>query len=169
MVRVIGAALVAGAGGWLGFGAAAGLGVRVRALEELAEGLNLMARELELDAPALEPLMDRLIPRSRGAALRLFSGCLEALEALEEEPFPLAWRRLVEGEALAGREGQACLYPLGDMLGRCGWEEQCRALRAAAGALARERERARAEGLRLGRVYQVLGLSGGALLVILLI
>ena len=36
-------------------------------------------------------------------------------------------------------------------------------------ALDRERERAEGEKLRMGRVYQALGLSGGAFLVILLL
>ena len=37
------------------------------------------------------------------------------------------------------------------------------------GALERERERAEGEKLRMGRVYQALGVSGGAFLVILLL
>ncbi len=169
MVRMIGAALVAVGSAWLGFGAAGELGARVRALEETEEGLSLMAQELELDAPPLEQLMQRLIPRSRGGARRLFEGCQKALEHLEEEPFSLAWQRLVEKEEVLGREGQACLYPLGEVLGRCGWEEQRRILEVTARRLEQAGARAREERGRMSRVYQALGLSGGALAAILLL
>ena len=169
MMRLVGAMLVAGAGGWMGFGAAAELGKRVRALEELEEGLRLMAQELELDAPGLEVLMERLVPRTRGAARRLFAGCRTALGRLEEEPFSLAWRRLTGEEGLLDGEGQACLAPLGEVLGRCGWEEQRRVLELAADRLHQAADRARERRLRLARVYQTLGLSGGALLAVLLL
>ena len=169
MVRLMGAILIAAGSAWLGFGAAGKLGARVRALEELAEGLDRMARELELDQPPLEQLLERLLPSSRGAARTLFAGCREALERLEEEPFARAWERLVESEPLLNKEGQACLLPLGQVLGRCGWEEEQRVLDCAARRLEQEAGRAREERLRMGRVYQVLGVSGGAFLVILLL
>lgn len=169
MIRLIGALLIGAGGAWLGFGAAGRLGARVRALEELAEGLGHMARELELDQPPLEQLLERLIPGSRGAARTLFTGCRGALDRLEEEPFARAWARLVEGEPLLSKEGQACLLPLGQVLGRCGWEEEQRALDAVARRLEEEAGRAREERRRMGRVYEVLGVSGGAFLVILLL
>ena len=169
MIRLMGALFIAAGSAWLGFGAAGRLGARSRALEELAEGLGRMARELELDQPPLEQLLERLLPGSRGAARTLFAGCRAALDHLEEEAFSQAWERLVESESLLNKEGQACLLPLGQVLGRCGWEEERRALDCAAQRLEQEAGRAREERLRMGRVYQVLGLSGGAFLVILLL
>lgn len=169
MIRLMGALFIAAGSAWLGFGAAGRLGARTRALEELAEGLSRMARELELDQPPLEQLLERLIPGSRGAARTLFTGCRGALDHLEEEPFARAWERLVESEPLLNKEGQACLLPLGQVLGRCGWEDERRALDCTARRLEQEAGRAREERLRMGRVYQVLGLSGGAFLVILLL
>ena len=70
---------------------------------------------------------------------------------------------------LLNKEGQACLLPLGQVLVRCGWEEERRTLDCTARRLEQEAGRAREERLRMGRVYQVLGLSGGAFLVILLL
>ena len=118
MIRLMGALFIAAGSAWLGFGAAGRLGARTRTLEELAEGLSRMARELELDQPPLEQLLERLIPGSRGAARTLFAGCRTALDHLEEEPFARAWERLVESEPLLNKEGQACLLPLGQVLGR---------------------------------------------------
>ena len=144
MVHLLGAVLVAAGCAWGGFRAADGLRCKVRALEEAAQGLALLEQELELDNPPLPQLLERIIPRSRGPARVLFQGCREALDHLEEET-------------------------LGDALGRCGGEEQ----RQAAEVLRRRLEelagRTDGERRRLGKVYQALGLSGGAFLVILLL
>ena len=78
-------------------------------------------------------------------------------------------RWLMAAGARVGDEGQACLLPLGQVLGRCGWEEEQRALDCAARRLEQEADRAREERRRMGRVYEALGLSGGAFLVILLL
>lgn len=169
MVRLLGATLVAAGCGWLGFGAAAALGSRVRALEDMADGLSLLEQELELDGPPLPVLMDRLIPRSRGPARALFRDCRLALERLEEEKFSQAWRRLVAERFELGEEGRQALLPLGDILGRCGWEDQRRGAESLRGRLLELAARGREESRRRGRVYQALGLSGGAFLVILLI
>ena len=153
----------------MGFKAAGRLGAPTTELDDNAEGMGQMAHEREVDGPPLEQLMERLIPRSRGTARALFAGCRQALERLEEEPFPRAWRRLVEEQEALGEGGQACLLPLGEVLGRCGCREQERALALAVSRLDRERARAGEERLRMGRVYQALGLSGGAFLIILLL
>ena len=55
------------------------------------------------------------------------------------------------------------------MLGRYEAQGQREAIAQARAALDRERARAEGEKLRMGRVYQALGLSGGAFLVILLL
>ena len=66
-------------------------------------------------------------------------------------------------------EGRAALLPLGEVLGRYEAQDQREAIAQARSALERERERAEGEKLRMGRVYQALGLTGGAFLVILLL
>ena len=169
MVRMIGAVLVAAGAAWLGFRAAQALGDQVRALTEADRGLELLEQELELGAPPLEQVMDHLIPRTCGPARALFAGCRQALDRLEEERFAAAWRRLVEDQELLGSEGKACLRPLGDSLGQCGCTEQRQAIRTARLRLGRAIDEAREERRRTGRVYQALGLSGGAFLVILLL
>lgn len=169
MVHLLGAVLVAAGCAWGGFRAADGLRCKVRALEEAAQGLALLEQELELDNPPLPQLLERIIPRSRGPARALFQGCREALDHLEEEALSQAWRRLVSGLEELGEEGRTCLLPLGDALGRCEGGEQ----RQAAEVLRRRLEelagRTDGERRRLGKVYQALGLSGGAFLVILLL
>lgn len=169
MVRLIGAVLVAAGGAALGFQAAAGLGRRVRALTEMAEGLALLERELELNAPPLSRLLEREAARSRGPAEALFRECLRGLDHLDREGFSDLWRRLVSGCVSLGSEGQAALAPLGDALGRYDGERQREALAAVRRRLEELAARLEEDSRRRGRVYQALGLSGGAFLVILLL
>ena len=166
MIRLLGAVLVAAGCAWGGFRAADSLRNRVRALEEMGRGLALLEQELELDSPPLPRLMERLVPRCRGPARELFQGCRAALDRLEEEPFSAAWRKLVMELGQLGQEGQACLLPLGDTLGRCSGEEQRQAVSLLCRRLGELTARAEEDQRRMGRVYQTLGLSGGAFLVI---
>ena len=169
MWRLLGAVLLAFGCGWVGFQASLALSRREAALRDTARGLALLEQELELDSPPLPQLMDRLVPRCRGPARELFQGCRGALGRLEEESFSSAWRRLVGELEGLGPEGRSCLLPLGDTLGRCGSEEQRQAVSLVGRRLAEAAARAEEDRRRMGRVYQTLGLSGGAFLVILLL
>lgn len=169
MVRLIGAALVAAGGALLGFQAAAGLRRRVRAVRETEAGLALLERELELSAPPLPRLLERGAEHSQGPARALFQGCLRGLDSLDQEDFSSLWRRLVREQTGLPAEGQAVLLSLGDTLGRYEGERQREALSAARRRLEELAGRLEADIRRQGRVYQALGLSGGAFLVILLL
>ena len=169
MVRLLGAILVAGGAAWTGLSAAEGLKRHVRTLETIRDGLALLEQELELDCPPLPELMERLIPRSAGPARALFQGCQESLERLSWEPFPQGWRRLTE--TLPGLDGETrrTLEPLGDVLGRCDWNEQRRRVAAICRRVDELRVRAEERQRRQGKVYRALGAAGGAVVVILLL
>ena len=169
MIRLIGAVLVAAGGALLGFQAAAELRGRVRVLGQLEEGLAILERELELNLPTLPRLLERGAAHSEGAARELFRGCVRGLDRLDREDFSTLWRRLLEKQSALGPEGQAILSPLGDTLGRYEARRQLEALSAARRRLAELSARLEADSRRKGRVYQALGLSGGAFLVILLL
>lgn len=169
MIRLIGAVLVAAGGALLGFQAAAGLHRRVRTLDQLEAGLALLERDLELNLTPMPRLLERSAAHSEGMARELFQGCVRGLDHLDREDFSTLWRRLVEQQSVLGLEGQAILYPLGDTLGRYEVQRQLEALSAARRRLAELSARLEADSRRKGRVYQALGLSGGAFLVILLL
>ena len=169
MVRLIGAALVAAGGGWMGIQAAAGLRRRARALRQMAAGLALLEGELELDAPPLPQLMARGAGLGQGPAKELFQSCVQGLDHLDLEGFAPLWRRLAGGLDELGSEGQAVLAPLGDALGRYDLQRQQDALGAVRRRLEELAGAQEADSRRQGRVYQVLGLSGGAFLVTLLL
>jgi len=169
MLRGIGAVLLAAGCAWLGFWVAAGMRSRVRALEDMAAGLLLLEQELELDSPPLPVLMERLASRAPGSAGGLFAQCGAGLGRLDEEEFSHLWRRLVEERRELGEEGRRCLAVLGETLGRCGCFAQVRSVAAARRRLSELAARAEEDARRERKVCQVLGLSGGAFLVILLL
>lgn len=169
MVRVLGAALVAAGGAVLGFQAAAGLRRQVRALEQMAQGLLGLEGELEITAPPLPRLMERCAGRSEGPARELFASCAQGLERLDREELSALWRRLVGERTELGPEGQDVLAPLGEVLGRYEADRQREALSTARRRLEEMADRVERDYRRRGRVYEALGLSGGAFLVILLL
>ena len=169
MIRLVGAVLVAAGGACLGFQAAAGLRKRGRAVRQMEAGLALLERELELNAPPLSRLLERGASHSQEPARALFQGCTQGLDNLDREDFSSLWRRLVQERAELTPEGQAILLPLGNTLGRYEGERQRETLSAARRRLGELAARLEADSRRQGRVYQVLGLSGGAFLVILLL
>ena len=168
MIRLMGAVFVATGGAFLGFQAAASLRRRVRSLYQTGAGLALLEGELELSAPPLAQLLERGAARSEGPARQLFEGCVQGLDRLDQEDFSSLWRRLT-GELDLPPEGQAILAPLGDILGRYEAKRQWEAVSAARRRLEELSARLEADSRRQGRVYQALGLSGGAFLVILLL
>ena len=169
MVRLLGAALVAAGTAWMGHRAATALGARAQALEEMAQGLSSLARELELEGAPLARLMERLEGGVRGPAKRLVQGCRRALGRLDEENFPQAWRRLAGGLAELGEAGAHALLPLGDVLGRCSREQQRMAVDCVRRRLEELAAQARQEYAQQGKVYRVLGCSAGAFFIILLL
>ena len=169
MIRVMGAVLVAAGAAWIGFQAAAGLRRRVRALEEMAAGLALLERDLELTGPPLPQLLARGGARGQGPARALFLGCAQGMDKLAREDFSALWRRQLGLQEELGPEGQAILSPLGDTLGRYDSARQGEALSAARRRLEELSARLGEDSRRQCRVYQALGLSGGAFLVILLL
>ena len=169
MIQVLGAALIAAGGAFLGFQAAENLQRRVRSLRRMGAGLAVLERELELTAPPLPRLLERGAACGEGPARALFEGCLHGLDNLDREGFPALWRRLVQERAELPSEGQAVLAPLGDILGRCEAERQREALSAVRRQLAEMSASMEMDSRRKGKVYQALGLSGGAFLIILLL
>lgn len=169
MIRLIGAALVAAGAAWLGIQAAGELRRRALAVRQAAGGLVLLEGELELGAPPLSRLMARGAARSGGPVKELFQDCLQGLERLEQEEFSALWHRLAEDCTQLHPEARAILASLGDILGRYDAQRQREAISAARRRLEELAGRLEEDSRRQGRVYQTLGLSGGAFLVILLL
>lgn len=168
MMRALGAVLVAAGGAWLGLRAAEELRRRERALDDMVSGLALLEQELGLGGLPLAPMFHALSEQVRGPAKNLFAACGSELLRTDRPAFPVTWSRLVEELPGLDKEARRTLSLLGETLGRCDSGSQQQAVKVVRTQLEELRCRAGEERRRQGRVYQILGLTGGAFLVILL-
>jgi len=168
MQQLLGAALVAGACAWTGFRQADMLRRQVRAMEDLENGLSLLEQRLQLGGP-LPRLLQEVGERSAGPAQSLFCFCGKELENEDCMPFAVLWRQGVERLNGLEPEGKDCLLPLGEALGQCALDDQRKAVSVSLRRFERLIHLAREECRSQGKLYRVLGLSGGAFLTILLL
>lgn len=158
MIRALGCALVAGAALWGWQRQRAERRRRMDTLWVLSSGLRRMAEAIRLERTPLPRLLERL----EGDFFRQLREALRGGETAES-----AWRRLADQSPLAPADRAALAEAAG---GLAGDEEQiCRALTAAAEQLRRSLEAERAASAEREKRSAALWLSGGALLVILLI
>ena len=169
MVKLFGATLTAAACAWIGFRGAGTLRLRVRGMRELEQGLLLLERELELHKAPLPELLEQVSRRSTGCAARLFSLCWEGMQGLERSSVRDIWERSLASCSVLGEETFQILLPLGAVLGQCGAEAQVEGIAAVRGQLERLSRLAEEEWRQQGGVYRIIGVSGGAFLVILLL
>lgn len=170
MIRLVGAALlIAGCGG-LGLDAVSRLDGRVRDLRELAAGLELLRRELGWRLTPLPEALSAAEQGAQGHAAQFFRFCAQRAGCLSGIPFQQLWREGLEQCPLRlDQEDRVLLEQLGPVLGRYDGDSQCQAVDKALAGLARQQAQAEENRRRLGRVYGVLGVTGGLFLAILLI
>ena len=160
MVKVLGSLLVAGASLWGWQRQRAERRRRMDTLWALSSGLSRMAEAIRLERTPLPRLLEHLA--GEGEFFRQLRAALTAGEGAED-----TWRRLAEAAPLEPADREALAEAAS---GLSGDEEQiCRALTAAAERLRRSLEAERAAGPEREKRTAALWLSGGALLVILLI
>ena len=165
MVRALGCALVAGAALWGWQRQRTERRRRLDTLWALSGGLERMAEAIRLERTPLPRLLERLGRDETAAGAVFFLHLGKALAA--GEGAEAAWRAAAEPLPLAAEDREALAEAAG---GLAGDEEQvCRALTAAAARLRRSLEAERAASSEREKRSAALWLSGGALLVILLI
>lgn len=170
MLKLMGALLLAGGAAFLGFSAAARLERRVRALRAFMGALERLERELSFRLTPMPELLAGLSEHTPPPINAFFARCLAGLEHLGEYDLSHVWREALERAPMdLGYEELSVLGELGGILGRYDGEGQREALALTRARLAQCMDSAAEERTRLGRVYGVLGLTAGALLVILLI
>ena len=170
MWRLIGAVLLSGGGLWMGLQAAGELAAREKALESWKDALTLLAGELTFRLPDLPCLLEELAARAPSPAGEALAAVSREMDRLGEEPFSLLWTRtLTRTAGPLTREDLEPVLRLGNVLGRCGWEEQKQAAERTWQELDRAVLRLREERSGKGRAYGALGLSLGAFGAILLL
>lgn len=169
MLKLLGAIMAAAGCTGLGVTRDRQLREGVRTLDQLIRGLALLEGELALRGLPLPQLMEGLAQRCNGAAGRLFAACARGLDDPERTAFSQVWAGEVDGLEGLSPEGRDLLRPLGQYLGRYETARQCGAVEETRKQLALLREREGENCRRMGRVYQALGVTGGAFLMILLL
>lgn len=170
MLRLLGAVLVIGGGAWVGLGAAGELEGRAKALDAWADALELMESELSFRLSAMPELTGRLSHSARSPAKEVFMAVQKGLERLGEAPFEELWREALTVHPGPLKEEELnVLLALGAVLGRYGWEDQCRSLEGARQSLRERSAQVREELRQKGKAYAALGVSLGAFLTILLL
>lgn len=169
MIRALGAVLVAMGGAWMGLRAAEELRRRERSLEDMIGGLTLLEQELKLGGLPLGPLLRELANQTEGPAKTLFAACAKELDRADRRDFPTIWADLVRELPGLNSDARWALSRLGETLGRCDSESQRQTVASVRQRLEELCRHAEEERRRQGRVYQILGLTGGAFLVILLL
>ena len=166
----MGALLTVGGGAFLGFDAHRRLRRRARVLRQLAGALEQMDREIAFRLTPRPQLMEELAADYPPPVGTLFANCRKGMEELGERSLAEIWRQALADTPL-DLEGRAAgiLDELGEVLGRYEESGLRSALARAVAELTREGELAREDGEKRGRMYQVLGLAWGGLLVILLL
>ena len=170
MLRLAGAAMLLTASAALGFGAAGTLRARVNELEGLILSLKTMEWELSDRLTPLPELIRRSIACMNGVVKDFYLLCLYGLENRKEILFSSIWREAAESVPFHLDEHELSqLVDVGNILGRYDAASQCAALRESRARLNELLDHARGQKERLGRVYSTMGLTSGALLVIVLL
>ncbi len=170
MIRLAGAALLALGGLGLGLAAVERLTGRVNDLRELERAVETLERELGWRLAPLPEALERAAEGASGRVARFFRLCAGEAVSTRGRPFREVWVECISAAQLClRREDAAVLEELGGVLGRYDGDSQRQALERTAARLGSQLELARERRERLGRLYGILGVSGGLLLVILLL
>ena len=169
MIRLLGAMLLSGGASALGLLAAAQLNRRVQSLRALLSALELLERELSYRLTPMPALLGELTRRSPPPVNGFFARCLDGLSTLGERTLSDLWNEALEAVPMyLAEEERQVMRELGGILGRYDGEGQRESLGLARARLGQQLSAAAEERTRLGRVYSVLGLTAGTVLVILL-
>lgn len=170
MIRMVGAALLAGGSAMLGVCAVRHMNSRVKDLNQLLIGMETMARELDYRLAPLPELLRQAAAQSDGRASMFYDLCAQGAEHLNGRTFQTVWCQALEAAQLRLERGDVeLLEQLGGVMGRYDGESQRKALDTAMARLEARQSAAADQSRRLGRVYSVLSLTAGGFLMILLI
>ena len=170
MIRLMGAACLACGAMGLGLGAIAHLDGRVKDLRSLLVGLECVQRELSWKLAPLPDALNLAAQQCQGAPEEFFTLCAHGARNLRGRTFAKVWQQA--GEASQMRLEQLdveLLDALGSVLGQYDGESQRQALEHTREQLEEQLAQACEQRRRLGRVYGALGVTAGAVLMILFV
>ena len=169
MIRLVGAACLACGAIALGLGAIAHLEGRVKDLRGLLAGLECTQRELSWKLTPLPETLNLAAEQGGGTSRIFFSLCAQGAQHLQDRTFAQVWHQAVEASQLRLEPVDVeLLEGLGHVLGQYDGDSQRLALEHTRERLEGQLSQAMEQRGRLGRVYGALGVTAGAVLMILL-
>ena len=166
MIQWIGVWLVGISATWLGIGAAREEYWQARKLDELEQALAALQRELELAAVSLPQMLLRLEKQCGGSGGELFARVRAGMEQLEEKTMDQIWREALDQLEPIDPDGRQCMQPLGGILGGYGAQEQIQGVEIARRRLDVVRAERYERAKKQGKIYSVLGVTGGCFLIL---
>ena len=170
MMRLVGAACLACGAIALGLGAIAHLEGRVKDLRGLLAGLECIQRELAWKLAPLPEALALAAGQGGGNAGLFFDLCAQGAGHLQGRTFAQVWEEASEASQLRLEPVDVQLLEgLGGVLGQYDGDSQRLALEHVREQLEEQLAQAVEQRGRLGRVYGALGVTAGAVLMILFI
>lgn len=170
MIRALGGIMLLMGGTLMGRMAAARLSARVKTIGEMRAAVQVARREIAFSLLPVPELLKRMGAESEKPLKEFFVRCGEALSQLERRSLEEIWRVTLEQAELPVRHSEKELFAsLGAVLGRYDQSGQEEALEFLQKELEESRIAAEEEQRRLGKVYQVLGVTAGGFLLVLLL
>ena len=166
MMKLLGVLLVWGGCTLCGAQACVSLGRRIAVLEEIGQSLEIMERELALNATALPELLELLGRNEKDTGKRLFYLCRAELD--KGNSFAESWVSALDSSRLPQREKQL-LSGLSRLLGRYDAAGQVRGLSRLRADWDDHVALMRRQAGSLRRVYGVLGVAAGGFVSLLLV
>ena len=168
MTQLVGAACLACGAIALGLGAIAHLEGRVRDLRGLLAGLECVQRELTWKLAPLPDALNQAARQCGGVPGDFFALCAQGAQHLRGRTFFQVWQQAAEASQLRLESVDAQLLEvLGTVLGQYDGDSQRLALEHTRQELEVQLAEAVEQRRRLGRVYGALGVTAGAVLMIL--
>lgn len=168
MLHILGNSLIFVGMSMLGWRYAAGLRARASVLRAFLSAVECLERELSFALMPVEQLLRTLSAGRAGEVQGFFARCAEEFANRQEERLDDIWRATLPSLRSLTEEDRRLIGEIGTVLGRYDGDSQRQAIWQIHERLATQCTVAAEEAQRLGRVYTVLGVTGGIFCVLLL-
>lgn len=169
MLRFLGALLVLGAGGAVGFSIAAQERREQRQLEDFARSLDMMGQELRCNLTPLDNLLQLAAAQTGGMVANIYHAAAQALQRQAGPDVQACMAAALESCPEAPKQLRELFEHLGRTLGKFDLPGQLAGLRHVHQQCMRRLDALRHGQAERHRSYRILGLCAGGALAILLI
>lgn len=170
MMRFLGIVLLSGGVTLFGICGSQRLRRREKELRGIIAGLEVVKLELSHYLMPLPEMLKRAAEDTSGEVSAFFRRCADESARMNSGPFRQIWKQTLEESRLSLQQTDLrVLGQLGGILGRYDAEEQISVLGRVLDQLEELRHQAGEQSARLGKLYTVLGVTVGVLIIIIMV